>query len=160
MKSIQKPPPEVFYKNCVLKNFTKFTKKTPVLQFPFCKVADFRSVALLIRDSTSDVFWRILQSFQEHLFGAVSVNTSVGVNFTTNKITKRLNIFLSTKRCYFCLRCQALFLSDNVFWYETKMQTIIVFIIISCFQLVKSNISEGYLKPYQASMMETFYENS
>ena len=52
----QKQPPEVFYKNGVLRNFTKFTG-VHLCQSLFCnKAAGLRPAALLKKDSGTGVF--------------------------------------------------------------------------------------------------------
>ena len=51
-----KQPPEVFCKKRCSEKFSKFHRKTPVLESPFIKVAGLRFATLLKRDSNIEVF--------------------------------------------------------------------------------------------------------
>ena len=54
--SLEKQPPEVFYKKDVLKNFANFTEKHLWCKSLFTKVAGMRPATLLKRDFNTDVF--------------------------------------------------------------------------------------------------------
>ena len=55
-RSIQKQPPEVFFKNKFFEKFCKFHKKTAVSESLFIKVADLSPATLSKRDSNTSVF--------------------------------------------------------------------------------------------------------
>ena len=65
---------EVFYKECILKNFCKIHRKTLCQSLFFSKVAGLRPASLLKRYSDTGVFLWILQSFLRRPF---LQNTSV-----------------------------------------------------------------------------------
>ena len=56
LHALQKQPPEVFYKKCILKNFAKFTGKHLCQSLFFNKVAGLGPATLLKRDSGTDIF--------------------------------------------------------------------------------------------------------
>ena len=53
--TVQKQPPEVFYKKVFLKIYQNSQEKKPVPESPFNKVADLRPATLLKRDSDASV---------------------------------------------------------------------------------------------------------
>ena len=63
-----KQPLELFYKNAVLKNFSKFAKKHLLWSLFFNKTADLRPATLLRKDSNTGTFLWILQNFSEQLW--------------------------------------------------------------------------------------------
>ena len=74
LQKLQKQPPEVFYKNTVLKNFAIFTAKHLCWSSFLIKLQVFRPTALLKRDFNRGVFLWILWNFKKYLFWRTSAN--------------------------------------------------------------------------------------
>ena len=55
-RSIQKQPPELFFKNKRFKKFCKFHKKATVSESYFIKVAELSPETILKRDSNTSIF--------------------------------------------------------------------------------------------------------
>ena len=72
--TLQKRPPEMFYKKDVLKYFAIFTGKHICRDLCSIKLQSWRPTTLLNRDSNTGVFLWKLWNFKKHLFWRASAN--------------------------------------------------------------------------------------